>query len=129
MADPVTTLVDLGPVLQAAISFVATVVLAVGGFALHKLNVWLSAKTGHQNLINEDQVRGYLQTALDNAAHYAVAKVGSADWAHVDTKNALIAAAANYALEHVPDALSYFKVDEAGLAALIEARLAKLFPA
>lgn len=128
MSTALSTIVDLSPIVQTVVGLLSAVVMGLGGLAIHALNVWLSAKTGHQNLINEDTVRGYLHSALDNAVHYAVGKIGSGDWSKIDVKNALIAEAASYALAHVPDALAYFKIDEKGLEDLIIAKLGKLVP-
>lgn len=129
MTTALSTIADLSPVIQTLATTVATVVLALGAIVVHKINVWLGAKTGHQNLINEDMVRGYLHNALDGAVHYAVSQAGSANWSHPDVKNALIKEAIDYAEQRVPDAIAYFKLDADDLEKLITAKLSQLLPA
>lgn len=123
-----TTLVDLSPLLQVLFTTVGTIAVAFATFAIHKVNTWLASKTGQQNLLNEDVIRQYLDSALNNAVHFAVSQVGSSDWTHVDTKNALLKAGADYILSHVPDAVKYFKLDPASLESALEAKLNQVLP-
>ena len=121
--------IDLKPLLDAVIGTIASVVLALGVVAVRKLNGWLTAKTGNQNLLNEDLIRSYMHNALDNGVKFAVAKVGSSNWAQVDVKNALVAEAASYALTKVPDAIKYFNLSSEDLEDMIQSKLTKLDPA
>jgi hypothetical protein len=116
-------IVDIAPLLNALISVAATVVLALGSVAVHRFNTWLAAKTGQQNLINEDQVRTTLHQALDNGVAYATTKIGSADWSRPGIKSALVAEAISYATTHAPDAVAHFQLDEPKLEQLVLAKL------
>jgi hypothetical protein len=123
-----STVVDLTPLIQALAGVVATLVLAFSTVAIHRLNTWLAAKTGQQNLINEDQIRSYLSDALTNAVHYAVSQAGAANWDHPDVKSSLVKSAIEYAMARVPDAINYFKLDEADLEKLISSKLNQILP-
>jgi hypothetical protein len=73
-------------------------------------------------------IRKYLTEGFEYAVHFAVSRLATADWTKVDTKNAAVAQAASYVLEHFPDALSYFGYDSTKLNSVIEARLSALYP-
>lgn len=115
--------VDLAPLLNALISAAATIILALGAVAVHKLNQWLTLKTGQQNLINEDQVRTTLHQALDGGVAYATAKVGSSEWSKVDVKSQLVTQAIDYVTTHAPDAVAHFQLDEPKLEQLLLAKV------
>ena len=125
MEQVAAAVVDLQPLIETALGLIATAVMGLAIFAIRALNAWLAAKLGHQNLVNEDMVRGYLSDALDRAVSYAKTKVDDADWSKVDVKSALIAEAARYAMTRVPDAINHFNLTEEDIAEMIEARLGK----
>jgi hypothetical protein len=112
----------LDALLDAALQIVAAAVLVLGGFAVRALTIWL-------NLRADDQVRGYLQQALDRAVEYGISEARRRvrDGAEGRGSQANIAAelARDYAQQRVPDALARFGIDTAGLDQLIRARMPK----
>jgi hypothetical protein len=101
------------------LQIVAAAVLVLGGFAVRALTVWL-------NLRADDQVRAYLQQALDRAVEYGLAEARGRVAAGPARNNIAAELARDYAQQRVPDALARFGIDTAGLDQLIRARLPKL---
>lgn len=79
-----------------------------------------------------NQIRGYLNPVIENAAARALANIKDAHLTNVniDVKNKVVADAANYAIAAVPDALRFFgfKLDpnDPALRKRIEAEIAKI---
>lgn len=113
---PSPTTIDFAPLLNQ-------VVWPLAGVVVTALAAWLSTKLAKLlNLSNADQVRGYLEPALQNALAFGQNKIGALP-VTVDAKNAIVAQATNFAIQHVPDALKFFKIDEEGLKRILTARL------
>jgi hypothetical protein len=112
--------IDFGPLLTDIIlPFAGTLVVGLAGFALRAF----MKKVGMEA---DNEIRAYLDTALNSAATYGLNRAAEAikgDWTKVQIQNAAVAEGANYALARVPDALGYFKVDPKTLANMIVARL------
>lgn len=122
--------IDIGPILEQII-LAAAACLSVAAVYLTKLfKDWLKASLAAANikvdvdeLLKDDVIRSYLDTALDMGVKYGVNSLNNADWTKIETKNAATAAAANYVLSKVPEALDHFNIDEEGLKSRLEARL------
>lgn len=122
VAPAVTTVVDLGPLVDLAIGIVAPVMLT----ALSGLATWvlykIKARTGLQI---EAQQRAAVEQGLARAVSYAVTRLESraAGGIPIDLRSSAIAAAAAYAQKAVPDALAHFGITADRLSEMVEARL------
>lgn len=118
--EGLSTLIDLGPILDQVVMLLAAALLAVGTWAVKKV----SDKFG---LENDDKIRQYLLSAVERGVefgkHKAEEAVGDADWSKVDVKNEMVAYAATYVLTKVPDAVKRFNLTEEGVRDLILAKL------
>ncbi len=124
-AVPVTdTVVNVSNPIIAFLTAAGGIGAAVAFFVVK----YLLAKIGASGILKDDVIRKYLTEGFEMAVHYAVSKVATADWTKIDTKNAAIAQAAAYVLDHFPDALAYFGYDTTKLQSVIEARLSALYP-
>jgi len=115
-----TSVIDLSPVLTILLQCLGGVVLAVGSWALYKVQ----QKFG---LENEDKIREVVMGAIERGVtygkHKAEEELKDADWAKVETKNALVAHAASYVLTKVPDAVKKFKLSEDQVKELVLTKL------
>lgn len=111
------TSIDFGPLLNQVVwPILGAVVTAFAGWVSLKVAGWLHLK-------NADQVRGYLEPALQNALAYGQAKVGKLPLT-VDVKNEIVAVGAQFALDHVNDGLKFFGLDSPeAVGRLLSARL------
>lgn len=122
---PVTdTIVNLSNPLIAFLTAFGAIGSTVAFFVVK----YLMSKAGINGIMKDDVVRKYLTEGFEYAVHFAISRLSTADWTKVDTKNAAVAQAASYVLEHFPDALAYFGYDGAKLNSVIEARLSALYP-
>lgn len=112
----------LNPVLEFALTF-ASIVLAP------MLGLLLKRQMDRIGLLNDAEVRAYLDTALSRAIDYGVAearrslgvpKLNAEDRTAVDHATDLAAA---YAASRVPDALARFGIESQGLRELLRARM------
>ena len=103
--------IDLTPLYAELIPFVVAVVGVLLSWALHKIAVkyHLDALDSHRDVVIN---------AVDNAISYAVKKLPA-----TASANDKIAAAVNYVLPKVPEALSALKVTPDSLAQIVAARL------
>lgn len=113
-AQAAGTTVDLGPLVNWAIALIGAVIVPVIIFYLQKF-------TGIQL---SNQSKATIESALNNGIALATSKIAPTGIT-VDVKNAVIADAARYVLEHAPEAAKKFGLDTdpAKLAEKIEARL------
>jgi len=112
--------IDLQPILGLAVDALQGLLLALGA--------WVATKVAQTfGLENDDKIRGYLDKAVVNAIEFGEKKareeVKKADWAKIETKNAMVAHAAGYVLSKVPDAVKRFKLTEDDVKDLVTARL------
>jgi len=96
--------IDWSPLVTAGLQALAGLVLALGGVAITRLMAKLK-------MDKDDKVRGYLDTALNNAVNYGLEQskvLVTGD--HLDTtiKNQVVGNAIAYVLQHVPDAVDKF---------------------
>lgn len=125
MPDAVaSTTVSLMPLIEALIGLAAAALLGLGTLAIRRLTTWL-------RLSEDDKVRGYLETALENGIALARQKVleRAATAGTAQIRSAVAAEASRYVIERVPDALKRFGVTERGVKDLVAARLAHYEPA
>lgn len=109
--------IDLTPILEVVLTGLAAL-LAVGG-ELVRRNV-----SSLLNLKEDSEVRVYLDQAIFGGINFAngVARDLAARNATVTT-NERVATAANYVIEHVPDAVNRFDLTQGHLEQIIRARL------
>ena len=96
------------------------------GTALSVVGLWAIRWLGTKNRILADaEVRRYLQDTLLQGLGYGIEKTRefAKDKSNVTVRSALVAEAAGYVINQVPDALRRFKIDSAGVKRLLEARL------
>lgn len=119
-----STTVDFSGIVEPLVSGV----FAVIGAAI----VWLarkgvSALESKLDIELDDQLANRLDHALIRAVTYGETKAVEMIKRHgvkeVDFRSELLAAAAQYATDSVPDALRYFDIDQARLIQMIEARV------
>ena len=118
VAADASTKVDLGPLLANVVYPLAAAVVTV-------LAAWVSKKLATRlGLANDAAWSGKLEVAMQNGLAFAQSKlnanVGSLT---IDTKNQLVAVAANYAIAHVPQAMKALGVDQTTLVEKLQARL------
>lgn len=110
------TVINFAPIVN---DILVPIVVALAGV----LATWLSIKLARLlGLKNEEQVRQYLEPALQNALAYGQSQIGKLPLT-IDAKNQIVATAANFAIAHVNDGLKLLGVDKEGLLRLLEARL------
>jgi hypothetical protein len=115
--DTATT-IQLAPLIDVAASLLLALLLGLGVFAIQRGLAWLK-------LSEDEKIRGYLEAAMRNgvtfALHKARERIGAG--ATVDVRNEVVAGAANYVIERVPDALKRFGVTEDGVRDMVLARI------
>lgn len=113
------TIVDVSSLVTTALQMIA---LPIGTFL-----VWGFWKAvGLLGLKIDDSVRDVIDQGLEKAIGYGIARVQATVAGKpitIDTKNAIVAQAVNFATTHLPDALSHFGVTPAMLNDMLEARL------
>lgn len=119
-----TFLIDLEPIFSVLIGILATILSVVGGFLI----AWLQKRIGVENQQIDQFVREYLNTALERAVDYASVQLRESGTVSIETNSAFVKMAADYVLQHVPDAVAYFGISEVQLKELVIARLRELFP-
>lgn len=129
-APAAVTTIDLSALVSALVSAAATVLTGLGSWALLALRAYVARRTG---LETDAATREYLDRALNHAVSWGAARAeralaGKDGVTDLDLHNATLAAAAQYALDLVPDALAHFGVTAGALETMLEARLATLLP-
>lgn len=125
-------MLDLTPYVSDLLGVVQTIVIGIVGVLATYATRWVLKKTHLDGLMQEDLIRNYLYTALENAVIFGVDRVKEniGDKAVIDFKNDIIAAAISYALKNVPDALAHFGLnDPEKLTDLLVVRLNKYLEA
>jgi len=107
------------PLLDVAIQLLASILLGVGSWAAWRVTTWL-------RLSNDEKVRGYLNTALENAVTWAANEarrrvLPDSAPAPPDPQDAV-----QYVVQRVPGALQHFGITPDGVRQMVEARLARL---
>lgn len=124
-ADEAAYTIDLAPVALLVIAAIAAAIGLAVRTGIHALIVYLAERAG---LELDEKTRTYLDAALDNAlawgtrnlTDYAAGKIPD-----IETKNKVLADAANYLAERVPDALDHFDLMPDDIEKMLEARLLK----
>lgn len=122
-----TVSVDISPILQIVVGIAVTFLSIAGTAALHYLEkrLALQVSAGQQAALD-----GALSKALQYGAGAADAVIREKGWDHIETKNAVIGAAASYAVDHFPDMLHAAGLTSAADAdAGLKTVLARAFPA
>lgn len=111
--------------LDAVLQLAATGVLALGGYAIHRLSTWL-------RLREDSEVRRYLDDTLKRGVDLAEAEMRKAIGGFTRPNQAAldvaVARVAGYTQHRVPDALAHFAVTDAGLMEMARARLLARLP-
>lgn len=118
-------MIDFSPFVADLFEVVQVVVLGLAGVLATYATRWVLKKTHLDGLIQEDLIRNYLYTALENAIKFGIAQAETkvADKASVDFKNEILATAVNYILTKVPDAIAHFGLSDEAIRDLLVARL------
>jgi hypothetical protein len=118
-----TVTADLRPIWGYGVEIIGGALTALGGFGVRSLTRFLRLK-------EDGLIRSYLDDALHRALAWAVESAvrKGDDLARVEVRSRLVAEAAGYAAEAVPDALKRFGVSENGLRQRLEARLGEWAP-
>jgi hypothetical protein len=120
-AQEAKPVIDFTPILNELIPVMVAIVggLAIWGAKL--VREWIKAKTGVQLNISDDQMRKYIDQAIQYGVALVVGKVGGK--AKISVDNAQLAQIANYVIAAVPDALKAFGITPEQLQDMIRARL------
>lgn len=112
------TAVDLSPVLSSLTEIAAVVLTAVGVWLARRVSRWLGVQ-------EDDRLRGLVEDAIANGIAYAADTVRErvARGVEVDVRSALVADAADYVVDAIPDTLRRFGITPAQLDRKIRARL------
>ncbi len=116
---PTSTVVDFAPVVKSVDSLLYVLVAALAAM-LYGL---LSKIPFFNKLVTREQYQKLVDPLLDQAVAFGVGKLENADWLKVDTKNAAIAHAVQYVLDHGGDLLKKFGITEQSLREKLEAKL------
>lgn len=98
--------IDLMPIITQVFAMVATILFGLIAKVVHDVNA-----------------RAIIHKGLDMAVSYAIQTLSKADWTKIETRNAIVAAAVNYAISNFNGALNYFGITREKLEMLILARL------
>lgn len=114
---------DLRPLWGYGVEIIGGALAALGSFGVRSLARFLRLK-------EDGLIRAYLDDALHRALAWAVESAvrKGDDLARVEVRSRLVAEAAGYAVEAVPDALKRFGISENGLRQRLEARLSEWAP-
>jgi len=109
------------PLLDVAIQLLASILLGVGSWAAWRVTTWL-------RLSNDEKVRGYLNTALENAVTWAAAEARRRVIPPGGTPGPpdLAPEAVQYVVQRVPGALAHFGITPDGVRDMVEKRLARV---
>lgn len=111
--------IDLAPILTTVLTFLGLIGTGVGIWAWR----WLSKKLGVESLVKEEKVREALDKYIEEGVKYGINRLDHADWTKIETKNKIVAYAANHVVEHGPNAMKQAGVNIDALAQKIEAKL------
>jgi hypothetical protein len=115
-----TSVIDFRPIVdQIVVPIIIPVLGSLVSWAAWKVVSMVGLKVNAQQQQVVDQ-------GLNMAINYASLKVEGfiPGKVNVDVHNSAVATAANYAMQHIPDALAWFGVtDKAALVSMIEARI------
>lgn len=114
--------IDLTPLIDPIVTMLAAIVTVLAGYLVRVV----AARLGVERQYADQAVRDYLEPGLATAIEYARARIKAAGPITIETREALVATAAGYAIRHFPDALKHFGINEAALREIIEARLPPL---
>lgn len=122
-AEATATTADFRPLWGYGVELAVAVLGALGAWAINRLSAWLGLRQG-------DSMRAYVDSAFARALQYAAeqALARGKDLAAVDVRSEMVAIAAKYAVETVPDALRHFGIDGPGLEKRLLARLPEVIP-
>lgn len=111
------TKVNLSPFVSNVVwPILSALVLALGAWGVQKV----SARLGIQN---NQALANTVEQALTNGLALAQSRVGDVPLT-IDVKNKIVARAAQYALDHVPEAMGKLGIGKDALLEKLEARLA-----
>lgn len=123
------TAVDLAPLLQALVSLAVVAIGSLGGWAIQRLAKKLGVDRNATAMAAFDAA---LERAIRAGAGQMTDLIRDRGWDHVEVKNAILAAAANYAVARAGPALKAVGLDPAdpggATSAYLAAELDRLFP-
>lgn len=113
------TMVSLTPLLQALGSVLTLVLTGLAGMVMN----WLAKKTGYTKLQQDQVIRGYLETAIDNGVRLAIKRFSESPAAHINLQYEVAATAVQYVVDKTPDAVKHFKLDRKQIEDIALARI------
>ncbi len=115
--------VSLQPIATELMNGLAVVLTAFISFISAQISLWLSKKLKLDALKVEETIRGYLNEAARRGIQWAMVKMETSDLTNIEIKNQVLAMAAQYVVDRVPDALKRFNFTDDILKQYLEARL------
>lgn len=114
-------IIDLGPIIEVIITYLAAALSALGTVGI----AFMQREFKKRGIDISAEHRKSLENAIQRGISYATeaAKSATADFGRIETRNQVIATAANYATSFVPDAIKYFGVTPTALQDMIVSRL------
>lgn len=102
--------VNLIPIFTYLNEFIGLVLVGVAGWVVQRLLAWLQAHCKFLSQQTDSVLANGLNTALQNGVAIAMNKIGGVEAAHstVEVKGLVQSMAAQYAIDHAPDAISHF---------------------
>lgn len=101
----------------------ASLIGLIGSLLLLGVYKLLSKIPLFNKYVTQEQYQKLVEPLLDNAVAYGVGKLKDADWLKVDTHNAAVANAVQFALDHGGDLLKKFNISQEALEQKIAAKL------
>jgi hypothetical protein len=110
--------VDLTPIFAYLNEFVGLVLAGLAGWVVKRLLAWLQAHVKFLSQQTDQVLANGLNTALQNGTAIAMNKLGGVEAAHssIEIKGLVQSMAAQYAINHAPQAIAHFGLDPTQLA-------------
>lgn len=119
VADTAVHVINLMPLFNILLPLFGVVFTLLGVAGI----LWLQKKVGVEKLFEKDKLYDMVDKQMDQAVAYGIQQLEKADWTKIETKNAILAGAANFMVDHADDLLNKTGMTEAKLKALLEAKL------
>lgn len=115
--------INVRPLLSELILAIGALLALQVPIVIHRVTQWIKAKSKLDLTGMESIAAAQLDKALNLAVSYGIEHIDKADWTNIQTKHQVVAAAANYAIDRVPELLKRFNVTPEALNQMLTARL------